>query len=1297
MALVKNIRRVQHKGKVHDLCVENTHTYNIEGLAVHNSAAGSLVSYCLGLTDVDPIEYGLLFERFLDEDRTDSMPDIDTDFDPRIRDWVKQHIVELFGTEKVCSIGTYSTYKTRAVILDVARALGENLAEVSAVTKRIEPLKSFEDEDGDEQKIDQMDFEDVCLHYPELKDYFDAHPDVLIHAQVLRNQVKNMGTHAGGVIISEMNLQDRIPVLYDKPSSENRKIISAWAESGSVQELSSVGLVKYDILGLKNLPIISDCVALIEKTTGLKLARADIPINDREAIYLGSKKDLVGIFQFENPQTKPIAEAVGMESLMDIAVVTSLIRPGPMDAEINGVRMPMEYARRKHGGEYESPEFIRKSLAETYSLLVFQENCMLISRVLSGFTSGGANALRKAAGKKLKVLMDSIREKFISGAQPRIDAGEITKEEVVLIWEQLETFSGYGFNKSVDIDTPVWCNGAVKKAGEVVVGDSVVCFDGNEWVKTDVVANHDHGVLPAFEVTFDGGEKVVCSIRHKFETKTGKVPLWQLILNGEVLCVKKDERLGVYFLYGFISDKKVVGSSQEPESKSSNTWIGGDCNMQGMRGEVSKREGLSETSEALPTSKGCFSTKQTAKSFGEHQEGSKCCISNDSGRSNCQCSKGRSDSSRDVECDCHTKQDIGEIKSDARIQAEGIAYGNSDLEAGRLAFTERQEFKALGDQSSTRVVSEFTQGTNGCEEIESRRVALERIDISSGRIPSEDSGSLLGNSKGSGLCESDDMDRGGRVLAFRNGICQEEISINQDSRKGCSSKSGSGETGDITHPTGTGLLEGEREVQVEGRMVEDTRETFGWERSRGTSTRKVLSARFVGVRRMCDLEVSHSSHNYVLANGIVSSNSHAVTYGAISTVELWLKHHFPIQFITALLNNTKLGAKKLGSSNLLKDYISYARRREIPVLGPDINKSGESFRVEGNNIRYSLRHVKNIAKAAKLIESFQPFTSMEDFYNRVKIEPKTVLEIKPEIEDEGEEESEVKTPDMVSEEDTTEETEEDSPVLDLTIKKPAARRVNRRVVENLIAAGAFDCFGNRNEMSMAYWRLRRKPSKKDRLKVKLGLMEDNEKVANDNFIKAQEGGDEKEIKKTAKAIVKAKAEVGKVKAAIIHDEKVDEAIAATPGAQEAARKKKSGDEPPPEDKTEEEWQAAEADVIGICLSRPILYKEYEERIRKEEWYLINEIDPIKKKILVFGQIAEIKQHISQAGNSMHIVHITDGIDSMRFFVFQGGWDSFKDNFKVGTIGVIPLARFEEGDGGTRFFDDRGKHVILKKE
>lgn len=737
------------------------------------SAGGSLVSYCLGITDVDPIHYGLLFERFIDPSRPDP-PDIDTDFDPRYRDWIKQHIVEVFGSSNVCSIGTYSTYKTRAVILDVARALGENVMEANAVTKRIEPLRAFEDGEGEERKVDDMSFDEICEHYAELKSYFEAHPAVRRHAEILRNQVKNMGTHAGGVIISDLDLQDRIPVLYDKISSEDRQVISAWAESGSVQELSSVGLVKYDILGLNNLPVISDCIRLIKETTGTEVKRAEIPIDDRESILFGSKKDLVGIFQFENPVTKPIVDAVGMEGLIDVAAITSLIRPGPMDADINGVRMPLEYARRKHGGAYECPEFIKKALVETHGLIVFQEDVMRISRVLAGFTAAESNKLRKAAGKKIKSLMDSLKEKFIKGSQPRIDAGEITLKEVEDIWGQIETFAGYGFNKS-----------------------------------------------------------------------------------------------------------------------------------------------------------------------------------------------------------------------------------------------------------------------------------------------------------------------------------------------------------------------------------------------------------------------------------------HAVAYGAISTTEMWLKYNYPLQFITALLNNTKLGKKKHGSTNLLTDYINYARRQGIEVLPPDINLSGEEFRIEGKAIRFPLGHVKNVATAAKVIESFQPFTSMDDFYDRCKVMPEDEEE-KPADESADE-----------SSDESQEEPKEEPVKPKKATRKKAARRPNRRVVENLIAAGAFDKFGTRNQMLTAYHKVRK----------------------------------EKEL---------------------------------------------------PEDKSDEAWQTIETEVTGICLSKPILYRQYEKMIAKEEWYLVSEIPVNKKRVVVFGEVLSVRQHVSKAGNMMHIVHLSDGMDEMKFFVFGGGWEDFKSSLSQGSVAAIPLSKFDDEDSATRFFDEKGKIVVIKK-
>jgi DNA polymerase-3 subunit alpha len=403
------------------------------------SAAGCLISWCLGLTDCDPLEHGLLFERFLDEGRPDP-PDIDTDFHPAIRQRVKDKIVDMFGEEKTCSIGTYSTYKTKVAIIDVARALGYDPTEANSVTKEMDSLKSFEMDDGDEEIVDKMDFDELCKHYPALDEYFDKYPEVKIHASIIRNQVKNMGKHAGGVIISDMDLSGKIPVQYEVGGS---KIISSWAESGSTAELSQVGLVKYDILGLNNLPIIADCIRLVRENRGIDIKRAELPLDDKKTIRMETKGDLKGIFQFENPATKPIVDKVGVESLGDISAVNSLLRPGPKD-----MGMHMEYAERKNGKPFDVIPCLDWIFKDTYGILVYQEQMMQISQELCGFDGPMSNKLRKACGKKLKDLMISIKQKFIEGAQPRIEAGDVTLEQVEELWELIVAFAKYGFNKS---------------------------------------------------------------------------------------------------------------------------------------------------------------------------------------------------------------------------------------------------------------------------------------------------------------------------------------------------------------------------------------------------------------------------------------------------------------------------------------------------------------------------------------------------------------------------------------------------------------------------------------------------------------------------------------------------------------------------------------------------------------------------------------------------------------------------------------------------------------------------------
>lgn len=407
--------------------------------AGRGSSAGSLVAWCLGITDCDPLKHGLLFERFLDESRTDP-PDIDTDFHPSIRDSVKDRIVKEFGREKTCNIGTYSTYKTRAAIVDIARVLGNDVNEIMAITKKMEPLRGYENEEGEETIVDKMDIEELCKIYPELDAYFQKYPAVAVHFEIIRNQIKNMGKHAGGMLISGIDLTGKIPVQLDKDGN----IISSWCESGSTAELSSVGMVKFDILGLSNLSVISDCIKLIKENRGIEIKRWEIPDNDRLSIVMEGKSEMKGIFQFENPSTMDIVKRVGMDSLADVAAITSLLRPGPKD-----MGMHLEYAERKHGKTYDMPKFMRDLLKETHGILIFQEQIMLLSREVAGFTMAEANQLRKGMGKKKKDVIEKMRAKFLEGAKKkRVETGEMTMAEVEQIFAFIESFAAYGFNKS---------------------------------------------------------------------------------------------------------------------------------------------------------------------------------------------------------------------------------------------------------------------------------------------------------------------------------------------------------------------------------------------------------------------------------------------------------------------------------------------------------------------------------------------------------------------------------------------------------------------------------------------------------------------------------------------------------------------------------------------------------------------------------------------------------------------------------------------------------------------------------
>ena len=1120
------------------------------------SAAGSLVSYCLGLTEIDPIEHGLLFERFLDEGRPDP-PDIDTDFDPRIRDRVKQRIIEMFGEENVCSIGTYSSYKTSSVILDVTRALGLNVIEANAVTKKMDPLKQFEDEEGQEHKVDELEFDELVEHYPELKVFFEQNPEVRYHSEILRNQVKNMGKHAGGVIISDMPLEGRIPVLWDKASNEDRQMMSAWAEGQEKSELSSVGLVKFDLLGLKNLPIISDCVQLVRANKGIELKRAEIPIDDKEAIKMGSKDDLVGIFQLENPATKPVVEAVGMESLADVSAITSLIRPGPRD-----MGMDMEYANRKNGTPYESIPCIEHIMQETYGVMTYQEQMMKISQVLCGFDGPMSNKLRKACGKKIASMMESIREKFIEGAQPRIDAGDVVLKQVEEIWDLIAAFARYSFNKTIDKDElVVHSDGHTTRIEDVEAGDKVVCFDGCEFVETEVVARHDHGRLPAYEYVFDDGSVVVCTANHKFLTSEGQFPIRDLFKRGLGVYSKGIEKLEVPDMWGCVSDQERSLIASEGNGSLSE-GLSEIVKLCGVPADILYGKGMQSPSGVMSEgNRGC-EAEPHEEGNGESQEGTGGTGVVDTNNAKRDCQEGI------CGCGCETRGE-GESVEESHIVVEGpwfsraggkecVCNGEGYVVKARDSEAESREPGSMERGTSRGVSSDNQKGTGFSEKVEGRALASGET----GRIWLQEkcSGPMREQDEASRLCETGDVDRGGRGMALRSGIYTEAIPSGEGSRTRFDVEQGGREASINTGETGTGMLAGTREKDSQGRLDGVSDADGGKSSVGGIHVRRVLSERSMGFRQMYDLEVSHPSHNFCLASGLVTSNSHAVTYSAISTVEMWLKYHYLIEYVTALINNTKLGTKKHGY-DIFVHYINYARRRGIDVLSPDISKSKSKFTIDGEAIRFSLAHVKNVASQAPVIESFQPILSIEDFHERVKVE-----------------------------------------TVGKTGKK-SSRRPNKKVVESLVAAGSFDEFGTRDEVMAEYYRCRK-----------------NKKEVAPEY-------------------------------------------------------------------TDEEWIEREKEVLGLCLSQPPLYKKYEDTIKANGWKLISEADD-KKKVKVFGQVQSIKPHVSRKGSSMYIVHITDGLDVLKFYVFQGAQQFFRDNFKVDTMGAIPMDRFD--DGGMRFFDDRGE-------
>jgi DNA polymerase-3 subunit alpha len=385
------------------------------------SAAGSLVSFCMEITDIDPLQYGLLFERFLNPERI-SMPDIDIDFCTRGRGEVIQYVTEKYGREQVAQIITFGTLGARAAIKDVGRALDLAFADVDKITKLIpsQPLN--------------IKLKQALEMEPQLGALAKADPkvaEVLSVAQRLEGMSRNASVHAAGVVISPAPLKELVP-LYKTNKDE---IVTQYDMVG----LEKLSLLKMDFLGLTTLTIIEDALKLIEKTRGEKIRIEEIPLTDRPTFDLFGKGDTSGVFQFESGGMRDILRRYEPDRVEDLIALNALYRPGPMD-------MIDDFIDRKKGRKeisYDLPE-LKQVLEETYGVMVYQEQVMQISNLVAGYSLGDADILRRAMGKKKKEEMDKQRARFLEGAAKK----KIAPKKAEKIFDLMAKFAGYGFNKS---------------------------------------------------------------------------------------------------------------------------------------------------------------------------------------------------------------------------------------------------------------------------------------------------------------------------------------------------------------------------------------------------------------------------------------------------------------------------------------------------------------------------------------------------------------------------------------------------------------------------------------------------------------------------------------------------------------------------------------------------------------------------------------------------------------------------------------------------------------------------------
>jgi DNA polymerase III subunit alpha len=1090
-----------------------------QGIAVgpgRGSSAGSLVAYCLGITNVDPIRYGLLFERFLNPERI-SMPDMDIDFADDRRDEVIRYVVDRYGEDRVAHIITFGTMGAKAVIRDVGRVLGFSYGEADRIAKLVPnfPLNISLDESLEKS--------------PELAQNVKRDPrvgELWSVAKALEGGTRHASVHASAVVISDEPLMDRVPLYKDPKRPE---LITGFA-MGPIEKL---GLLKMDFLGLKTLTVITDAVNLVKASRGIELDADRLPLDDPRTYQLLSDARTLGVFQLESQGMRDALQRLRPERVEDIIAMVALYRPGPMD-------LIPDFVNRKHGRAeitYEHPA-MEKHLQETYGIMVYQEQVMRLAADLAGFSLAQADILRKAMGKKDRDLMAQQREEFIKGCK----AHKVDGRKAERIWDLIEKFAGYGFNKCLTADTQIeMADGSRKPIVQIRAGDRVLTKDG----PYRALRVRPSGVRPVGSLRLANGMTLGCTPDHPIYTQRGWV-------NAEDL--REDDFVAV-------ARALPVGGEAVPSHHAallgyalSEGSLGYESHFYVYSSRPDERADMARVLEAFPNTiarveerkDGRAGSVRPARRDRREASGAVRFLFETCGLRGQRALDKRVPSLVDAWDGKAIAVLVAKLfQGDGCIHARGrsIFYATSSrglaedvrrllLKLGVSSTLHCKAFRYRGTHRpgfTVNIVGGRTGFTRFAEAVgphllEEKRRALDVLVASSAAMPE-----LLAR---------------GTVDAVPLRLCLEPLR-EAIAKAFASLRAGCRELG-LSYR----LLFGDR---VKDGIRRDTLQylaerldspplaalangPMGWSRPRGFA--------LTGEEPTYDFEVP-VAHSFI-ASGIAVHNSHAACYGLVAYQTAYLKANYPVEFMAALLTS------EMERTDKIVQYIEECRAMGLRVAPPDVNRSGVRFTVDGDTIRFGLAAIKNVGETAieSIVQVRQEgggaFASLTDFCARVDL-----------------------------------------------------RLLNRRVLESLIKAGAFDGGGATRAALLA------------------GLDQ------------AMEAGQRRQRDR----------------------EEGQTSLFDAPGAARAAVKAETPQANVPEWPTEQ-LLSYEKEVLGFYLSGHPL-ERYKDRARDLGTAAAADVAtrPVGSRVALLGQVSQLRERATKSGNRMAFASLdaVDGAVALTIF------------------------------------------------